>query len=46
MVQNINELRQDTSEKVVIRLSLGLLDASSIIHDLEQALHSIGACHA
>ena len=46
MVQNINELRQEYSKKVVIRLSLGLLDASTIIHDLEQALNSIGASHA
>ena len=42
MVKDINELRKAVSDEVIIRLSLGLLDAKTIIQDLEQALNQIG----
>lgn len=42
MVQNIDELRGANSDNTIIRLSLGLLDANTIIQDLEQALNQIG----
>lgn len=42
MVKDINELRKVVSDEVIIRLSLGLLDAKTIIQDLEQALNQIG----
>lgn len=46
MVQNIDELRGEYSDNTVIRFSLGLLDASTIIQDLEQALNQIGVRYA
>lgn len=42
MVQSISELRGANSDNTIIRLSLGLLDANTIIQDLEQALNQIG----
>ncbi len=42
MVKDINELRKAVSDEVIIRFSLGLLDAKTIIQDLEQALNQIG----
>ncbi|RTL11525.1 MAG: PLP-dependent transferase [Neisseriaceae bacterium] len=46
MVKDINELRKPISDNVIIRFSLGLLDAKTIIQDLEQALNQIGTNHA
>ena len=46
MVKDINELRKVTSDNVIIRFSLGLLDAKTIIQDLKQALNQIGANNA
>lgn len=42
MIKDINELRKAVSDEIIIRFSLGLLDAKTIIQDLEQALNQIG----
>ncbi|RTK96390.1 MAG: aminotransferase class I/II-fold pyridoxal phosphate-dependent enzyme [Neisseriaceae bacterium] len=41
MVQDISEFSKPQSENIIIRLALGLLDASTIIADLEQAFNQI-----
>ena len=42
MVQDLIELKQAKSDKVIIRLALGFLDSQTIIDDLQQALSLIG----
>lgn len=41
MVQDISEFNQLQSDNIIIRLALGLLDANTIIEDLEQAFNQI-----
>ena len=42
MVQDLAELKVSHSDKVIIRLALGLLDGQTIIDDLAQALKLLG----
>lgn len=46
MVQDVAHFAHEYSDKVVIRLAIGLLDATTIIADLEQALNKMEESHA